>query len=83
MTSKELCKPWEHQISRRQLLGSMAASGAGALGAGALGGLLEPAVAEEWKKGEKQMIFIWLQFFTGGHIAAATLLIAKKLFGFN
>jgi hypothetical protein len=38
----------------------MAAAGAGALGAGALGGLLEPASAKELKKGEKQMIFIWL-----------------------
>ena len=30
------------------------------MGVGALGGLLEPAVAEELAKGEKQVIFIWL-----------------------
>jgi hypothetical protein len=54
-----LCKPWEHQISRRRLLGT-AAAGAAGIGAGALGGLLEPAVAAELKRQEKQVIFIWL-----------------------
>lgn len=60
MNNHSLCKPWEHQMSRRRLLGSMAAGAAGALGAGALGGLLEPVVAEELRKQEKQVIFIWL-----------------------
>jgi uncharacterized protein (DUF1501 family) len=54
-----LCKPWEHSFSRRQLLGATGA-GIGALGAGALGGMLDPAVAEELKKQEKQVIFVWL-----------------------
>ncbi len=30
------------------------------MGAGALGGLLEPAVAEELKRQEKQVIFVWM-----------------------
>jgi len=50
------CKPWEHSLSRRQFLGA-AAAGAGI---GGLGGLVEPAVAEELKKQDKQVIFIWL-----------------------
>jgi hypothetical protein len=33
---------------------------AGAMGSGALGGLLEPAVAEELARNEKQVIFVWL-----------------------
>jgi len=59
VNDRRLCKPWEHAISRRRLLGTMAAGAAG-LGVGALGGLLQPAVAEELKRQEKQMIFIWL-----------------------
>ncbi len=34
-----LCRPWEHHLSRRQWLGSVAAVGVGALG---LGGLAQP-----------------------------------------
>ena len=64
MNQPSLCRPWEHQLSRRRLLGSFAAGaaglGAGALGAGGLGGLTEPAIAEELRKNEKQVIFIWL-----------------------
>ena len=52
-------EPWEHQLSRRRLLGTMAAGAAG-LGAGALGGLLEPAIAEELRRQEKQVVFVWL-----------------------
>lgn len=59
MSRQSLCRPWEHQLSRRRLLGTMA-SGAAGLGAGALGGLVEPAVAEELSRQEKQVIFIWL-----------------------
>lgn len=51
-----LCSTSEHQLSRRQLLGS-AAAGAGT---GGLGGLLQPAVAEELKRDDKQVIFVWL-----------------------
>ncbi len=52
----QLCKPWQHDISRRAFLGA-AAAGAGL---GGLGGLLQPATAEELKRQEKQVIFIWL-----------------------
>jgi len=38
----------------------MAAGGGAAMGLGALGGILEPAIAEELKKQEKQVIFIWM-----------------------
>lgn len=56
MTHRNLCKPWEHQLSRRQWLGSVAAS-AGVLG---FGSLLPPALAAEIKKKNKQVLFIWL-----------------------
>lgn len=52
-----LCKPWEHKLSRRQLMG--AATGA-ALGAVGLGPLLQPAIAEELKEKNKQVLFVWL-----------------------
>jgi hypothetical protein len=59
--NRSLCKPWEHRLSRRQLLGTAAAGAAtGALGLGALGGLVQPAVSEELKKKRKQVLFIWL-----------------------
>ena len=51
-----LCKPWEHRTSRRQWLGGMA----GAAGTVGLGSLLQPAVADELKKKQKQVLFIWL-----------------------
>lgn len=54
--SHAACSPWEHQLSRRQLLGSAAT----AAGVGGLGGLLEPVVAEELRKNEKQVLFVWL-----------------------
>jgi hypothetical protein len=52
MSRMPLCKPWEHAVSRRQILGA-----AGAVG---LGTLLQPAVAEEVKKQHKQVLFIWI-----------------------
>jgi hypothetical protein len=60
VSQSRLCKPWEHTLSRRQLLGSAAGAAAGAMGLGALGGLVQPAVAEEMKKKEKQVLFIWI-----------------------
>ncbi len=53
---RSLCRPWEHQLSRRQWLGSVA----GVAGAAALGGLFQPAIADELKKKHKQVLFIWL-----------------------
>ncbi len=57
MNQPELCKPWEHQLSRRRLLGGLAGGAAGALG---LGAFLRPATAEVLKKKQRQVIFIWL-----------------------
>ncbi|MEZ6087750.1 MAG: DUF1501 domain-containing protein [Pirellulaceae bacterium] len=51
-----LCTPIDHVLSRRQLLGAAGAT-AGTLG---LGGLLHPAVAEQMKRTEKQVLFIWI-----------------------
>lgn len=52
MAANPLCKPWEHQLSRRRLLGAAAAWG--------LGRLAEPALAEELQKRQKQVLFIWI-----------------------
>ncbi|GIW82781.1 MAG: hypothetical protein KatS3mg105_4588 [Gemmatales bacterium] len=52
----KLCKPWEHNLSRRQWLGSVAAG----LGGLSFGNLLQPAVADQLKKKNKQVLFIWL-----------------------
>ncbi|MDP6445447.1 MAG: DUF1501 domain-containing protein, partial [Pirellulaceae bacterium] len=53
------CRPWEHEISRRRMLGGMAGA-AGAAGLGGLGGLLQPAVAEELAKNDRQVLLVWL-----------------------
>ncbi|MCH7728084.1 MAG: DUF1501 domain-containing protein [Planctomycetes bacterium] len=53
----QLCKPWEHQLTRRRLLGAAAGSAIGAMG---LGGLVQPAVAEDLKKKQRQVLFIWI-----------------------
>jgi hypothetical protein len=53
MSLSDLCKPWEHRLSRRQWLGSVAA------GVG-LGGLAQPGLAEAMRRREKQALFIWL-----------------------
>src|SRR6185436_15139048 len=58
MKTNPLCKPWEHDVSRRQFL--RGAVGAAAVGATGLGALLQPAVAVEMKKKHKQVLFIWL-----------------------
>ncbi len=52
-----LCKPWEHQLSRRQLLAGAAGSAAGAIG---LGPLLQPAFAKEVQRKRKQVLFVWI-----------------------
>ena len=48
----DLCKPWQHRLSRRQWL-------AGAAGLGPLG-MSGPVLADELKKKDKQVLFIWL-----------------------
>lgn len=57
MTSHPLCNSWEHQISRRRLLGTAAGTTAAVCG---LGGLLQPAVGEELKRNDRQVLFIWI-----------------------
>src|SRR5262245_6884405 len=54
MNRRELCRPWEHRLSRRQWLGGVAAGTAGLMG------LTTPAIAEEMKEKRKQVLFIWL-----------------------
>jgi hypothetical protein len=54
MPFDHLCTPSDHQLSRRQWLGAAAGS---VLGAGALA---TPVVADQMKKKEKQVLFIWL-----------------------
>ena len=51
-----LCNPLEHALSRRRFFGTSA----GALAFGALGGLVSAQAAEELRKKEKQVLFIWL-----------------------
>ena len=59
MDYSHLCKPWEHALSRRQWLGTMAGAAAG-VATGGLGPLLHPAVAEEVRKKDKQVLFFWI-----------------------
>jgi hypothetical protein len=56
MNRHPLCRPHEHRLSRRQWLGGVAAGG-GAIG---LGLLSAPTFAEELRKNNKQVLFIWL-----------------------
>lgn len=57
MPRNHLCTPAEHQMSRRQLFGSVAAGGVAALG---LGSLASPVMAEALRKQRKQVLFVWL-----------------------
>jgi hypothetical protein len=57
--SHQLCRPWEHALSRRQWLGGLAAA-AGAASTAGLGGLLSPAVADDLATRDKQVLFIWI-----------------------
>ncbi|MCY2964396.1 MAG: DUF1501 domain-containing protein [Planctomycetota bacterium] len=59
MHQPQLCQPWEHRLSRRRLLGTLA-GGALATQGEALGPLFAPAMAEELRAEEKQAILIWL-----------------------
>ena len=55
--SQSLCIPTDHAVSRRQWLGMTGGAVAGSVG---LGGLLHPALAEEVRRKDKQVLFIWL-----------------------
>ncbi len=57
--NSQFCNPTEHGISRRRVLGTLGGGAAG-LGIGALGGLVQPAVGEELRKNEKQVLLLWL-----------------------
>lgn len=61
MRHSSLCTPEDHRLSRRQWLGGVAGA-AGAAGSGGLGfgDFLQPAIADELKSQQKQVLFIWL-----------------------
>ncbi len=56
MSNEHLCQPEEHRWSRRQWLGSVA----GVCSAAGLGGLCHPLIAEELRRQEKQVLFVWI-----------------------
>lgn len=56
MPASPLCKPWEHRLSRRRMLGTLAAGA----GLNWMGGWLPPALAEELKHNDRQALLIWL-----------------------
>ncbi len=56
MKRPQLCKPWEHALSRRQVLGSLIGGAAATLA----GGTLAPAWAKDLEKQQKQVLFIWI-----------------------
>ena len=61
MTHRSLCKPWEHQLSRRQWLGTAGTAMTGlALGSFGVAALDSPAVAEQLASKEKQVCFVWI-----------------------
>ncbi len=55
MNFKKLCTPLDHRISRRQWLGGVAGTTAGALG------LCQPGLAQELRRRRKQVLFVWLE----------------------
>lgn len=57
--SDNLCTPNDHNWSRRQILGTFAGGVAGA-GMNGLGGILQPAMADQIAKNGKQVLFVWL-----------------------
>lgn len=61
MDTNKLCRPDEHQFSRRQILGSLAgAAGVTALGGGGISTLATPVVADEMRHQRKQVLFVWI-----------------------
>ena len=56
MQKQPLCRPAEHAISRRRMLGGLAGGAAG-LG---FGSLLQPAIADQIQAKEKQVLLLWL-----------------------
>jgi hypothetical protein len=56
---RPLCNSSEHSVSRRRVLGAIGGTAAG-LGMGALGGIVHPAVGEELRAKEKQVLLLWL-----------------------
>ena len=57
MSDSPLCTPLDHRMSRRNWLGAAAGGAVGTLG---LGGLISPAVAEELRDSDKQVLFVWI-----------------------
>ena len=57
MNDRTLCRPWEHQLSRRQLLGAACGAAAGAIG---FGPLLSRGIAQELQQKQKQVLFVWI-----------------------
>lgn len=53
--SRPQCKPWEHRLSRRRLLGFTAGASLWSLSS-----LLNPAVAQQMAVKEKQVLFVWI-----------------------
>ena len=53
------CNAAEHRFSRRQMLGGLTGAAA-AMRLGALGGIVHPAVGEELRKRERQVLLLWL-----------------------
>ena len=62
MNSNRLCKPGEHEVSRRHWLGATATGAAAlsGLSVGGLGGLVSEAGAAELASKDKQVLFIWI-----------------------
>jgi len=62
MNSNRLCKPSEHEVSRRHWLGATATGAAAlsGLSVGGLGGLVSEAGAAELASKDKQVLFIWI-----------------------
>ncbi len=58
MTHQYSCNSPAHEVSRRQVLGGLA--GGAAVGSLSLSGLLHSSIAEEIKKKQRQVLFIWL-----------------------